>query len=181
MNRRRQGRDLITPQRLRERLRYDPESGKLFWRDCADMPNNWRARFAGVEAFKSINPHGYRNGTVENNVFLAHRVIWAMIHGEWPDGQVDHIDGNRQNNRLDNLRVVTNQENARNSSLRSDNTSGVMGVSWHNRDKRWVATIKDGTGKKRLGSYRDFDEAVAARKAAEKDIGFHANHGRIRA
>ena len=94
-----------------------------------------------------------------------------------PVDQVDHIDGNGLNNRWNNLREVSSQENNMNMRLSSNNTSGVTGVCWATRDKRWIANIKVNRKNKCLGYFTDFNEAVAARKAAEIEHGFHCNHG----
>lgn len=170
-------RDLPSIEYLRQRLRYEPETGKLYWRDAPGLTRKWRNRFAGREAFTSNNGNGYRMGRLDYRAHLAHRVIWAMHHGAWPDGQIDHIDHDRMNNRIPNLRVVQHQENHRNTSHRKNNTSGVMGVSWYKAGDKWTAYIMVGGAKQHLGYFDNFDDAVAARKAAEARYGFHRNHG----
>nr|WP_175479900.1 HNH endonuclease signature motif containing protein [Paracoccus homiensis] len=107
----------------------------------------------------------------------AHRVAWAVIHGRWPNGEIDHINGDRSDNRLANLREVTKRENHRNMAIRSDNTSGVTGVYWAREKGKWAAYIK-ADKMVALGRYDTFAEAVAARRAAEKVLGYHPNHGR---
>lgn len=109
---------------------------------------------------------------------LAHRVAWALHYGEWPDGQIDHINGDKADNRLDNLRVVTAQGNAKNRPLRSDNTSGHVGVYWVTETKQWMAQIKVDGRQVTIGRYKTFEDAVVARKKAEEVHGYHANHGR---
>lgn len=162
---------------LHKRLRYEPETGKLFWRDCEEMPKKWRTRYAGNEAFTSANGHGYRKGSIYGVMFQAHRVIWAIHYGEWPSDQIDHINGVRNDNRISNLRVVTNQENGRNSSMRSDNTSGVCGVCWHKASGKWHAHIMVDGRSKHLGLFPTIAAAAAARAEASRRYGFTDRHG----
>jgi len=172
---------------LLQLLSYDPETGKLYWRErgpgrfrdgfhsAATQARQWNGKNAGKEAFTAVNA-GYRYGAVGDVNFLAHRVIWKMSTGLEPD-QIDHIDGDRQNNRFCNLRNVSETANKRNMCIPRHNTSGIIGVS---KDARggWEAHITLGNRKKSLGRFLAFDEAVAARKSAEVVHGFHENHGR---
>jgi hypothetical protein len=158
-------------------LRYEPETGKLFWLE-RESPPQWNAKCANKEAFIYVNTVGYHQGAIFGRGYLAHRVIWALVHGEWPTGEIDHINGNRADNRLINLRSVSHKQNSHNQKLRNTNTSGVCGVSWVQRDARWYASIHHDGKSKSLGQYKDFNDAVAARKAAEIEFGYHPNHGR---
>lgn len=162
---------------LHKRLRYEPETGKLFWRDCEEMPKGWRTRWAGNEAFTSDNGQGYRQGAIGGVHFEAHRVIWSIHYGEWPSDQIDHINGVRADNRISNLRVVTAQENRRNASMRRDNTSGVCGVCWHKNKKKWMAKIKIDGCDKYLGLFTTIEAAAAARAEASRRYGFTDRHG----
>lgn len=181
--------DLPPPELLRKLLSYKPDTGRLFWKErSADMFTdgkqtaehicaNWNSRFAGKEAFTTDNGYGYRTGSIFDCTYMAHRVIWAMIHDECPD-TIDHINGVRDDNRIENLRSVSLAENLKNQKRYSRNTSGVCGVYWHKRDNKWDAQIRVGGKLMHLGLFTDFDEAVAARKKAEVEHGFHQNHGR---
>ena len=181
---------LLSPTILRKLLRYDPETGKLYWRERAsDLFNGgkysaehscaiWNSRFANKEAFTGVIKAGYKVGSIFIHKFRAHRVIWALVHGEWPKGQIDHKNGSRDDNRISNLRVVTHSENAKNQKRSSRNTSGVTGVFWDERRGKWRAVIMGNGKNKYLGRFTDFDEAVAVRKAAEAEYGYHPNHGR---
>lgn len=108
---------------------------------------------------------------------LEHRLVWLMHHDEWP-AEIDHINGIRDDNRIENLRLVTRADNMRNSRRRKDNTSGVMGVSWHSATGKWRAYIGGQDGPLHLGMFADWFDAVCARKSAERRQGYHANHGR---
>lgn len=114
--------------------------------------------------------------------YPAHRLIWLMVYGAFPNGVIDHIDHDEHNNRLSNLREVTQQENNRNYPKRVDNSSGVTGV-WERKDvskkaKRYIAEIRDATNKKRTKAFHTFQEAVIQRQQWERDFGYHPNHGK---
>ncbi len=100
-----------------------------------------------------------------------------METGEWPP-HIDHIDGDKTNNRFPNLRNVGQDLNNKNAARRMDNTSGVTGVSFDLTKKKWHAYLHDHGCAVHLGFYLKFDDAVAARRHAEQERGFHPNHGR---
>jgi hypothetical protein len=108
----------------------------------------------------------------------AHQVIWAMYHGEWAESTIDHINGIRDDNRIVNLRLADGQINGRNRGISKANTSGCVGVYWCKQTDQWCAQIKADYMHKNLGRFHSFEEAVAARHAAEKLYGFHPNHGK---
>jgi len=169
---------------LQECFHYEPTTGKLFWKDrprehfnSSRGYKNFKLQFAGKEV-TSKSRNGYVYPCVDGRLVYAHRVIWKMVHGECPEYQIDHINGIRDDNRLENLRVVSNQENQRNAKRRKDNTSKVVGVSWHNRDEVWCANIKVDGKQINLGNFTDKIDAIYARYYAEQDYGYHENHGR---
>ena len=165
---------------------YSPETGKLFWKKRSEdvdprsqQRKLFNARFAGKEAFTAKNADGYFSGKLLGASMRAHVVIWAYCHGEWPNGEIDHIDGNRGNNRIENLRCVDKSTNQRNASLRVDNTSGQVGVYFNKASGRWRARINHNGRRVFLGSFVSFEDAVTARKDAEAELGYHENHGRV--
>lgn len=164
---------------LQALLHYEPDTGKLFWKERPlemfkreQDWKTWNAKFAGQEAF-TANSIGYRRGSLFDKRYLAHRVIWKMVTGDEPE-ILDHEDGVRHNNKWENLRAVTQSDNMRNSSMKGDNTSGVVGVSWSSRKRALEVRIHSTF----QGYFTDFEEAVAVRKAAEVQHGYHPNHGR---
>lgn len=165
----------LDPDTLRRVLRYDAGTGKLYWRE---RPGNARFnnRFAGREAFTAFNSEGYRVGRVFNIYLRAHRVIWAMVHDEWPE-QIDHENHDCADNRLSNLSRATNQSNQRNVPLCRNNTSGRVGVTLHRQTGKWVAFIWNNRRRIYLGLYADKADAIAARARAERELGFAASHG----
>lgn len=148
---------------------YTQDTGDLRWRVA-------RSRSAAGSIAGSVDHEGYVIVGFQGKRYRAHRIILAMVTGEFPD-QVDHIDGNRSNNRLENLRAVSNQQNARNQKIRKNNRSGVMGVCWHKGVSKWVSHIRVDGKAKYLGSFDSIQEAANVRKVAEDLFGFHKNHG----
>lgn len=158
-------------------LIYNPETGVLHWKNREFGWSGFNGRFGGKEAFTYETEKGYRRGRLLGRLVMAHRVIWKMTHGNEAD-EIDHINGIRNDNRICNLRSVDRSQNMRNACLPSCNTTGTLGVyKGHTRGK-WAAGI---TIKKKfvsLGTFNSKADALAARKAAEKEHGYHPNHGR---
>lgn len=180
---------LPTPDILRQLLRYEPDTGRLFWlareprhfnggptRSPAEVCQGWNAYHAGKRAFEALHNAGYHQGMVLSYKLLAHRTIWAMVHDRWPTF-IDHINGVRGDDRLVNLREVTRSENQRNQKRNAANTSGQMGVNAMSSG-RWTAKIKANHRQIYLGTFATAEEATAVRKAAESMLGFHPGHGR---
>ena len=180
----------ISPQELQRLLSYDPIAGALTWRkrtqnmfadgkySSQERCERWNFRWSGRLAFTSVDKYGYKQGGVLSKTYLAHRVIWAIVNCEWPSGQIDHINGNKIDNRIVNLRIVNNSENQKNQTIASNNTSGFMGVSWKKATKKWYVFIGVDGKMKSLGYFCELSDAINARKEAEVAYGFHKNHGR---
>lgn len=162
---------------LRQRLDYDSDTGKLYWRfNPAALPQ-WNTRYAGTEALGTVNAAGHKYGSVDGCKLKAHRVVWALCHGVWPDGEVDHVNQRPADNRIENLRVGDRSMNMRNVARTKANTSGVTGVVWYKRKKKWHARIKADGRSYSLGYYDNLEDAAEARRRANALWGFHANHG----
>ncbi len=179
----------IAPDVLRQLLRYEPDTGKLYWlprglewfcdaKSPERIANSWNTRHSGGLAFKR-QTKGYFSGTLLRQKLLAHRVIFAHHHGKWPE-YIDHADGNPSNNRIENLRDVSHQKNMQNMPVSIRNKSGIMGVGWRKNEQKWAARITVDGRRHSLGYYHDKNEAIVARKNAEIRFGFHQNHGRTR-
>ncbi|TET76524.1 MAG: HNH endonuclease [Candidatus Heimdallarchaeota archaeon] len=159
---------MITTEKLKNLLTYCPYNGTFFWRESRKDSNE-----AG-----HIEKKGYRVIIIKGKKYKAHRLAWLYIYGQFPSKQIDHINHNRLDNSIENLRSVTNKENQKNATKRKDNKSGVTGVHRFNQSNKWRASIYvDGTLIS-LGLYCYFNEAVSARKNAEVLYGFHENHGK---
>lgn len=184
--------DRVSPEWLRERVDYNPETGKFIWKarpseDFVSEPiwKSWNTRYAGTPAFNIIKIKTRKSGSTSVGLmgrafyqsYHAADVAWAMHYGEWPTLTVDHINGNPLDNRICNLRQVTRVENARNKATYRNNRSGVSGV-YPRGNGRWYATIGTGNGNRWLGTFGSQKEAIDARMAAERLYGYHENHGR---
>jgi hypothetical protein len=178
----------ITPEICRQLLRYEPETGKLFWRErgsewfsesknrwggvhsAASRAQTWNARYAGTEAFTASGDDGYLRGAILGKSQLAHRIVWAVAYGVWPSNEVDHVNMDRADNRISNLREADHSENNRNRSVQSNNTSGRKCVSWHKRAGKWRAHIVLHGKQRHLGLFATADEAYAAYLAAVEEM-----------
>jgi len=169
---------------LLDLLIYEPISGTLTWRErplsrFADEHHGkvWNSRCAGKPALTSPKlPQGYLCGSIDGEIYKAHRIIWKMVYGTEPLG-IDHINGCVTDNSLRNLREADQSINSKNRARRSDNKSGVPGV-YQTRSGTWTARVSIDRQVKSLGNFASFEDACAAREAASRTHGYHANHGR---
>lgn len=145
-------------------LRYDAREGGLFWR----VRTSSRAA-AGSEA-GCKRRDGYVVIGIRGRMYLAHRLAWLLHYGAWPPEEVDHKDGNPNNNAIGNLRLASHSENGCNKKMQPNNTSGVTGVTWHARDKKWQAQIKRNGRMLYLGHFAKLADAVHARQLAEMQL-----------
>lgn len=157
-----------TVARLRECFTYDPETGLLLWAIQAGRAS------VGYPA-GNIKSLGYLGVQLDKVPLLVHRIVWAMEHGEWPENQIDHIDGCRSNNKLENLRPASHSQNMRNKV--GWGKSGVKGVCWIEGDKKWRASLGVGKSVRYLGQFETIEEAdMAYRLAAQAQQGDFAYH-----
>jgi hypothetical protein len=164
---------MVEPETLRKLLRYKPLTGELFWRRRASdvgATARWNGRNAGKPALACIHPNGHRYGAIFDRTVKAHRVIWAIVHGEWPDGEIDHINGIASDNRLSNLRIATRSQNLANRKAHANRTSSFVGVSWAKRERRWRASIYSHGVHHDLGYFRSEEDAARARDIAAISI-----------
>jgi hypothetical protein len=173
---------LLTKEIVREFLDYDTETGILTWRyrDRKWFKTDrsckiWNTQFSGKEAFTALSSDGYFCGRILDKRYQAHRIIWLLMTGKWPE-EVDHINHDKKDNRQLNLREVSHQENGKNQS-KQKNRIGYTGISWYKRYDKWRAYIKIDDKNISLGYFNLLEDAIMARKAAELKYGFHKNHG----
>lgn len=172
---------MITQDYLKSRLNYNPETGVFVWKRVAEnnrFDKTWNTRFAGLEAgcLRSSGGVNYMKIYIDGTPYQSHRLAWIYSYGEEPKC-IDHINGNPLDNRLLNLRNVTQKTNARNQKMNKTNSSGFAGVSWCKNKKKWMAQIKVNQKTKFLGYFANISDAVKARVDAEVYFDFHPNHG----
>lgn len=155
---------LVPPERLRELFIYTPSTGVVVWRN--HQVSRGHRRFA-LEPAGGVGVHGYLRIRIGNLLFCTHRIAWAMHHGEWPDGEIDHIDRNPMNNKIENLRIASRSENMHNSVRPKNNTSGIKGVSWDKQFGKWAAYVGRHGKLKRLGRFASKEDAATARAWVE--------------
>lgn len=175
---------------IRECLEYDNLTGEFTWKERprshfkADWSHrNWNLRWSGtVAGWKDKctwdKTQYYCKVSVNGENYKAHRLAWLFITGDWPEGPIDHINGDTMNNKEINLREATNWDNATNQKRRKDNKSGVTGVGWQKALCKWYANGRINNHLQHIGFYEDIFEAICARKSWEIKNGFHINHGR---
>lgn len=175
---------------LKERLEYDATTGELTWRLLSENSSSLPMTLRGIRIFNSQragNTAGHifkeTSGSyaiqlrLDGKSYYAHRIIWKMVTGK--DAElIDHEDGNRLNNKINNLRDVSNTINSRNCKLHCKNTSGHTGVSWSKTSNKWEAYIWDNSVKYNLGLFVSLEDAISAREEKEKELGYHPLHGK---
>lgn len=180
----------ISIELLRELVALDANTGLLTWRKrrpehftktakrtAEHMAANWNALYEGQSALACVDAAGHLSGRINCRLIFAHRVVFALTHGSWPEREVDHINGLPADNRPGNLRSVSHRDNQRNMRRSSANTSGFTGVSFNARLSKWAAHITVDGSYRHLGFHVEKADAVAARAAASAAFAFHPNHG----
>lgn len=178
----------MTQEFLLQIFEYEQQSGVLRWKSRPDSmferscaARSWNSRFAGKPAGSVLRkPRGtpYVQVGIGKRTLKAHRIIWALIHGDISDSLViDHVNGNGLDNRISNLRLVTPQENSKNGSLQRRNSSGVAGVYWNSHEQKWHARIQVDGVRKSIGQYDSIEDARDARKAHQAAQNYHPLHG----
>ena len=158
-----------------ETFTYDRGSGVLYWR----KRNRNTIRHKYVAGSSKGATDGYRRVGIKGKIYQEHRIIMVLCFGHIPENaEIDHINHVRDDNRLDNLRFVTQGENLKNQSVSSKSTTGVTGVYFSKSRNKFVAQIKVNRQVHYLGIYSTLEEAAAARAEANLKFNFHANHGK---
>ena len=158
-------------------LSYDPKTGIFIWRYRESKPATWNGQFPGKVA-GNFNQRGYRQIRLDNRLFMAHRLAWVLMTGENPATEIDHINGVKDDNRWSNLRAATGKENSQNRRVRKDSKSGLKGVSWNKKSRKWLATISVEGQTKYLGFHNTPEDAHQAYVAgAIKYFGEYSNDG----
>lgn len=160
---------MLTQDRIKNLIYYNASTGEVSWTD------EYASKRRKPGSVYYLN-NGYGRVSIEGKHYYLHRLVWCYHYGAFPSEQIDHIDGNKLNNRIENLREVTHADNQKNRNMIKTNKTGIMGVSKIASGYRAYITVDD--RQVHLGHYIDFFEACCARKSAENKYGFHPNHGR---
>jgi len=162
----------LTAERLRELLDYDPSTGVFTWRVCRRNRNSFEGKAAGV-----INASGGIIIKINYVLYHAARLAWLHHHGSWPECFVDHINRNRADNRIDNLREATPAQNSQNQKRSRNNSSGFNGVNFVKATGKWRAIITSNRQVHFLGGFPTKEEAISAyREACQRLHGDFAHH-----
>lgn len=156
---------------IKSSFTYDPDTGVLFWATRA------ASKIKVGDKAGTLSKKGYLTVKLLGKMYLVHRIIWLLCYGSWPEDQIDHVNGLRADNRIKNLRAVSNQENQRNRRLSCKNKTGVSGVILL-KSGRYRAVIRVCGVLKHLGQFTTLEEAAGAKAEAESFYGFHPNHGK---
>lgn len=161
---------------------FEYKDGKIYWKDYDSEKLGRRRiqrRFIGKEVGGIDKSLGYVRVNMPGKKYWVHRIIWEMHNGAIPEGmQIDHINHVRNDNRIENLRLVTIQENRKNQSINSRNKTGVTGVCIVSMTGKYVAQIKKDGENIHLGFFDNIHDASIVRARAEFILGYHKNHGR---
>ena len=168
---------MLTQSEIKKILHYEPLSGDFTW---LVSPNGCvKAGDKLGHVHKASGGLKYVRAYVNGKRYRVHRLAWLWMTGSWPKNLIDHIDGDGMNNSWTNLRDVTNSQNMRNTKIYSDNSTGHPGVYFCKQTKKWRVRIQTDPGiRKSIGYFDSLEDAKAARLQAEKDSGYHENHGR---
>lgn len=163
---------MLTQQTLKEYLHYNPNTG-IFVRIKDPYRNpNAIGNIAG-----GLTNNGYIDIRIKGKKYPAHHLAWMYMYGDFSQKHTDHINHDKTDNRISNLREVSILENTQNRSKRKDNKSGFTGIIWKAERNKWFTYITVNKKKLYLGIFTELENAIAVRKQAEIDYGFHCNHG----
>ena len=152
---------ILTAQRLKELYHYDANTGQ-FTRLLAN--GRWRDRVGAIH-------YGYLSIKIDHKHYKAHRLAWLYVHGEWPNDGIDHINGDKVDNRISNLRAATPAQNKQNArKARSDSRSGLIGAIWSSRQNKWTSAIRVDGKKKYLGLFDEAGQAHAVYIEAKRTL-----------
>lgn len=156
---------ILTVERLRSVLHYDSKSGNFTWKKS--LRHGGKSRTAGT-----LRKDGYRHIRIDGTAYLSHRLAWLYVHGDWPKNQIDHINGDRLDNAIGNLRDAEAHINSQNHrrAWPNNRTSGLLGVSWNKRDKAWIAQISAKGVRRHIGTFPTKELAHDAYLSAKRTL-----------
>ena len=158
---------MLTPKYLKTILSYSPETGVFVW---LVKRNSKGGKVAPGVVADSVSVHGYARIGIDGKRYPSHRLAWFYMYGKWPAKQIDHINRNKLDNRIANLREATDSENRQNMSLSVKNKSGVTGVTWDKQRKKWFAKITYNYKQIPLGRFDNIKDAANAYAKAKQKL-----------
>lgn len=157
----------LSQDKLKSIFGYDPLTGVVTWKEK-------RSNIAKGSVAGCLHGSGYKIITIDSATFKLHRVIWVLVFGHIPSGfYIDHINGNKIDNRLENLRLATNSQNQQNRPAPKNNSSGYRGVTWHKAVNKWMARICHKGQRKTIGFFDTPEDAYKAYKEEAKKLFTH--------
>ena len=160
----------MTQEVLKDLFTYDEYTGHFYHKSI-------RSGVTSISKPAGTHDSGYIRIRINGKSYRAHQLAWLYVYGAFPDLNIDHINHDRSDNRIVNLRLASNADNSRNMSKYKNNISGVTGVHWDNRRHMWEVQIYVDNKNKFIGRFKDFNDAISARKNAELKYEYHKNHG----
>lgn len=151
----------ITQENLKNIIKYDRDTGVFIWKSAVSN------HISVGDIAGTVDKNGYIVLMIKGKNYLAHRLAFLYVAGYWPENEIDHINKIRDDNRWCNLREVSRSCNMRNSSIRKDNVSGVTGVSFDKKRKKWRVRITNNKKEIFIGYFKNLHDAVRARFEAE--------------
>lgn len=155
---------MLSKFRVEQLLSFDEKNGVFVWK----FNRGGKAQKGSIAG--GVDSKGYRQIRIDGTLYLAHRLVWLITYGEWPEHDIDHVDRNPLNIRPENLRKCSDHENQQNVAPRKDNKSGVAGVYFYEKSKKWKAHITFKGRTLHLGTFSTFEDAVEARLKAKRDL-----------
>lgn len=169
---------------IHRKLEYNDIDGEIYWKAVEPLKTGdkvFNRRVAGNIAGttkKGKNKNGYKEIHIKGKIISAHKLTWYLYYGVWPDKEIDHIDHDRGNNKISNLRLVDRSTQNRSACRRKDNTSGHTGVYWCKTANKWLSIINYDKKTYQLGRFENIEDAIKARLEAEIKFGFSETHGK---
>lgn len=161
----------LTQEKLKSMLHYDPDSGVFTWK----VRTSSRANIGDMAG--CIRRCGHMAIGLHGGLYFSHRLAFLYMTGEFPNGEVDHINHVRNDNSFANLRVVNMEDNQKNKTIQKNNKSGATGISFDKANSKWRARIFVNKRNVHLGFFSNIEDAIAARHYANIKYNYHVNHG----
>lgn len=166
----------LSAEYVRSVMEYSPDTGVFVWRYRSDVPKEWNTRFAGRE-IRNRRTSGHLFAILNYQQIPLHRLAWLYMMGEMPENLIDHINGDRADNRWSNLRQATTFQNAQNRIASSRSSHGLKGLHWHKAAQKWCAQIRANGRREYLGLFESKDDALAAYRVAAERL--HGEFARV--